>query len=142
MLKAKPTTVYPAVFIALCILLLTARPSLSWDSLIGHESCEFVVSQLAAEDESVTLIVAAFITGVNYAAGRTLEADVHELVIWVNEFCHQNPSARFLDALIALDEKLEEDLKVWQTPAEEEGPKTPETTPPGEETAVPAPLAT
>jgi len=141
MLNAKRPTVCPAVFLTLCILLLASRPALSWDSLIGHESCEFVVSQLATEDESATLIVAAFITGVNYATGRTMEADVHELVTWVNEFCHQTPSARFLDALIALDEKLEEDLKVWQTPAEEEGTEPPEPAAPDKESSAPTPLA-
>lgn len=137
MLSAKYTTVRPAVLLILCILLLNARPVLAWDSLIGHEPCEFVVSQLAAEDESVTLIIAAFITGVNYVSGRTLDADIHELVSWVNAFCHQKPSMRFLDALIALDEELES----WQTPAEEEGREQPEPATPEEQSTIPPPLA-
>lgn len=141
MLSAKYTTVCPAVLLILYVLLLSARPVLAWDSLIGHEPCEFVVSQLAAEDESVSLIIAAFVTGVNYASGRTLDADIHELVSWVNEFCHQNPAARFLDALIALDGKLDEELESWQTPAEEEGQEQSEPATPEEQSTIPPPLA-
>lgn len=142
MLNAKRMTLCPAVFFALCLLLLADRPALAWDSLIGHESCEFVVTQMAAEDESATLIIAAFITGVNYATGRTLDADVNELVSWVNNFCHQNPSARFLDALLALDEKLDEELESWQTPAEEDGQEQQKPALQESDTITPAPLAT
>lgn len=115
MLFARRSTVCHAVIFTSCFLILTARPALSWDSLIGHESCEFVVSQMAPEEESATLIIAAFITGVNYATGRTLDADVEEMVSWVRDYCEQNSSARFLDALIGLDEELD----ARQVPAEE-----------------------
>jgi hypothetical protein len=95
------------------------RSAAAWDSFVGQESCGFVVEQMEAEGEAATLIIAAFITGVNYATGRLTNADIEEMVSWVRDYCEREPSARFLDALIGLDEELDS----RQTPAEETVPE-------------------
>jgi hypothetical protein len=81
---------------------LTASAS-AWDSFVGHESCEFVAGQIEEDNEIATLIIAAFITGSNYATGRSVDTDLDAMVTLVRDYCTGNPSERFLDALIHLD---------------------------------------
>jgi hypothetical protein len=108
-----------AVVLFLFVLSPTVRSAAAWDSFVGQESCEFAVAQMDAEEESATLIIGAFITGVNYATGRLVNADIEEMVSWVRDYCEREPSARFLDALIGLDEELDS----RQEPAEETVPE-------------------
>ena len=95
------------LLLPLFALFPAVRPAAAWDSLVGQESCAFVVSQMQSEEEPATLIIAAFITGVNYATGRTVDAEVEEMVSRTRDFCERQPSARFLEALIGLDEELD-----------------------------------
>jgi hypothetical protein len=96
-----------AVLVPLMAFLSAINPVFAWDSFVGQESCTFVVEQMQAEEDSATLIVAAFISGVNYATGREIDGDVEGMVSWVREYCERNPSARFLDALAGLDGELD-----------------------------------
>ncbi|HEY7745974.1 MAG TPA: hypothetical protein VIA07_06550, partial [Desulfuromonadales bacterium] len=54
-----------AVLVPLMAFLSAINPVFAWDSFVGQESCTFVVEQMQAEEDSATLIVAAFISGVN-----------------------------------------------------------------------------
>jgi hypothetical protein len=60
MLYAKRTIASQTVVATLCFLILATSPVIAWDSLVGRESCEFAVSQMAPEEESATLIIAAY----------------------------------------------------------------------------------
>jgi len=94
-------------FLPFLILFLTAGQASAWDSFIGQESCAFVVQRMQEDEESATLIIAAFVSGVNYATDRMVDADIGEMASWVRGYCERDPSARFLDALLGLDEELE-----------------------------------
>jgi hypothetical protein len=63
------------------------------------------------------LIVAAFISGVNYADGRSLEVDVEWLAAWVADYCTRRPDERFLDALLELDAELDARQTAVEQPA-------------------------
>jgi hypothetical protein len=116
-----------AVLLPLMVFFLTSNPAIAWDSFVGQESCAFVVEQIQAEEESATLIIAAFVTGVNFATGRLVEDSIEGMVSWVGEFCERDPEARFLDALVGLDGELD----ARQAPAAEPAREATEPSNPG-----------
>jgi len=121
------------VLLPLMVFLLASNPAFAWDSFVGQETCAFVVEQIQAEEESATLIIAAFVTGVNFATGRLVDDNIEGMVSWVREFCERDPEARFLDALIGLDGELD----ARQVPAAEPARDETEPSNPGEGTAKP-----
>jgi hypothetical protein len=121
------------VLLPLMVFLLAINPAFAWDSFVGQESCAFVVEQIQAEEESATLIIAAFVTGVNFATGRLVDDNIEGMVSWVREFCERDPEARFLDALTGLDGELD----ARQVPAAEPARDATEPLNPGEGAAKP-----
>jgi hypothetical protein len=117
-----------AVLLPLMVFLLAINPAFAWDSFVGQESCVFVVEQIQAEEESATLIIAAFVTGVNFATGRLVDDSIEGMVSWVRKYCEKDPSARFLDALLGLDGELD----ARQVPAAEPARDETEPSNPGE----------
>ncbi len=116
------------------VFLLASNPAFAWDSFVGQESCAFVVEQIQAEEESATLIIAAFVTGVNFATSRLVDDSIEGMVSWVRKYCEKDPSARFLDALLGLDGELDARQASAAEPARDET----EPSNSGEEAAKPA----